>query len=253
MRKKFVAGNWKSFLQKQAAYDLLITLKHNIDFSGSGLPDVAVFPPSIYVENAVSVANETFKVGAQNCSAAGEGAYTGEVTSEMFASVGASLILAGHSERRQIFGETNAVIKSKVERILAAQITPVFCCGESLEIRNANTHKEFVFTQLTDSILHLSESDFSRLIIAYEPVWAIGTGINASPEQAQEMHAFIRNVIKEKYNDAIADNTRILYGGSVKPDNALALFSCADVDGGLVGGASLKAEDFKAIIQAAKQ
>ncbi len=252
MRKKFVAGNWKSFLQKQAADDLLTTLKSNIDFSESGLPDIAVFPPSIYIESAVKITEGKFNVGAQNCSAAGEGAYTGEVTSEMLASVGATLILAGHSERRQLFGETNTVIKSKIERILATQLTPVFCCGESLEIRNANTHKEFVYAQLTESILHLSEGDFSRLIIAYEPVWAIGTGVNASPEQAQEMHAFIRNVIRKEYNDAIADNIRILYGGSVKPDNAAQLFSCADVDGGLVGGASLKALDFITIIQAAK-
>ncbi len=253
MRKKFVAGNWKSFLQKQAAGDLLTTLKNNIDFTESGLPDIAVFPPSIYIESAVKLAEGKFSVGAQNCSAAGEGAYTGELTSEMFASVGAALVLAGHSERRQLFGETNTVVKSKVERILAAQLTPVFCCGESLEIRNANAHKEFVYTQLAESILRLSEGDFSRLIIAYEPVWAIGTGVNASPEQAQEMHEFIRNVIREKYNDVTADSTRILYGGSVKPDNAAKLFSCADVDGGLVGGASLKAADFTAIIQAAKQ
>jgi len=253
MRKKFVAGNWKSFLQKPAADDLLIVLKNNIDFTESGLPDVAVFPPSIYIENAAKNAEGKFKVGAQNCSAAGEGAYTGEVTSEMLASIGTQLVLAGHSERRQLFGETNAVVKSKVERILATQLTPVFCCGESLEIRNANTHKEFVHTQLTESILHLSEGDFSRLIIAYEPVWAIGTGVNASPEQAQEMHAFIRNVIRESYSSSVADITRILYGGSVKPDNAATLFACVDVDGGLVGGASLKAADFIAIIQAAKQ
>ncbi len=253
MRKKFVAGNWKSFLQNNAACDLLNTLKTSVDFSESGLPEIAVFPPSVYIETAVKAADNKFLVGAQNCSATGEGAYTGEVTSEMLASVGAALILAGHSERRQFFGETNAIVKSKVERVLEAQLTPVFCCGESLEVRNANAYKEFVYTQLAESIFHLDEDNFSKLIIAYEPVWAIGTGVNASPAQAQEMHLFIRNAVKEKYNEVVADKVRILYGGSVKPDNAAQLFACADVDGGLVGGASLKATDFIAIVQAAKQ
>ncbi len=249
MRKKLVAGNWKSYLDKNDAIALLEEIAI-ADFADE--VEVAVFPPMLYLQNAIESAKGKFFVGAQSCSAKGFGAYTGEVAAAMISSVGAQMILVGHSERRQYFGETHDVLKQKVDRVIEAGLKVVFCCGEPLEVRNAAQHKQLVSTQLAESLFHLSESDFKKVIIAYEPVWAIGTGVNATPEQAQEMHEFIRRLVKEKYTTQAAEAVRILYGGSVKPDNAKALFSCADVDGGLVGGASLKANDFVTIIQAAK-
>jgi triosephosphate isomerase len=161
------------------------------------------------------------------------------------------MILAGHSERRMLFAETNQVVKTKVDKILEAEAVPVFCCGETLEVRNANQQNKTVLEQLEESLFHLSETDFTKVIIAYEPVWAIGTGVVATPEQAEEMHRFIRLEIVRRYGESVAEKTKILYGGSVKPDNARQLLKSPHIDGALVGGASLKSDDFLAIVNAA--
>jgi triosephosphate isomerase len=188
---------------------------------------------------------------AQNCHFAASGAYTGEVSVDMIKSVGALYCIAGHSERRQLFHEGNEVVKAKVDAILNGGLTPIFCCGEALDIREAGGQNDFVRSQLEEGVFHLEPDAFSRIIIAYEPIWAIGTGVTASPGQAQEMHAFIRETIRSKYGVAIGDTVRILYGGSIKGDNAGTLFGQPDVDGGLVGGASLQAGGFLDIIRAA--
>lgn len=252
MRKKLVAGNWKSFLRYDAAMDLLSSLTHHLTNHNDNTVEVVVFPPAIYLESAVRMAAGAYGVGAQNCSSNTEGAYTGEVTANMLTSVGVQHILTGHSERRQLFGESNDVVKDKINRITEAGATPFFCCGETLEARQAQLHKKVVEAQLQASLFHLSEDDFNKVVIAYEPVWAIGTGVNATAAQAQEMHAFIRETVAQQYSKETAASLRILYGGSVKPENAAELFSCADVDGALVGGASLKLNDFVSIIHAAK-
>jgi len=190
-------------------------------------------------------------LAAQNCHAAEAGAYTGEISVPMLQSVGCEYVIVGHSERREYFHESDAEIAAKVKQVLAHGLRPIFCCGERLEIREAGTHEEVVGTQLTQGLFGLSAEDFAQVLIAYEPVWAIGTGKTASPEQAQDMHAFIRRHIASRYQEDLAQATSILYGGSVKPANAQALFSQPDVDGGLVGGASLQAMDFLQIIAAA--
>jgi triosephosphate isomerase len=190
-------------------------------------------------------------LAAQNCHAADSGAYTGEISVSMLRSVGCEYVILGHSERREYFNESDAAIAAKVKQVLAHGLRPIFCCGERLEVREAGTHEELVGTQISGGLFDLTPEEFQQVVIAYEPVWAIGTGKTASPAQAQDMHAFIRGHVAAKYGSAIADGTSILYGGSVKPDNAQELFSQSDVDGGLVGGASLKAEDFLQIIEAA--
>ncbi len=188
-------------------------------------------------------------VGAENCADKASGAYTGEVSAEMVASTGAKYVILGHSERRAYYGETVAILEEKVKLALANGLTPIFCIGEVLEEREANKQNEVVAAQM-ESVFSLSAEDFSKIVLAYEPVWAIGTGKTASPEQAQEIHAFIRSIVADKYGKEIADNTSILYGGSCKPSNAKELFSNPDVDGGLIGGAALKVSDFKGIIDA---
>ncbi len=187
-------------------------------------------------------------VGAQNCHQEDAGAYTGEISASMLKSLGTEYVILGHSERREYFGENDALIAVKLGKVLQQGMLPIYCCGEKLEIREAGTHVDLVSKQLADSIFTLSEEDFRKVVIAYEPVWAIGTGKTASPEQAQEMHAAIRGLIAKQYNEEVAEATTILYGGSVKPANAQELFAQPDVDGGLIGGASLKPDDFIAII-----
>ena len=189
-------------------------------------------------------------VGAENCADKASGAYTGEVSAEMVASTGAKYVILGHSERRAYYGETVAILEEKVKLALANGLTPIFCIGEVLEEREAGKHFEVVDAQIKESLFDLSAEDFGKIVLAYEPVWAIGTGKTASPEQAQEIHAFIRSIVANKYGKEIADNTSILYGGSCKPSNAKELFSNPDVDGGLIGGAALKVSDFKGIIDA---
>jgi triosephosphate isomerase len=251
MRKKIVAGNWKMNLELQSAVQLATEVKNALNTSTDC--EVILFPSLVNIHQVCNaVEDSVVKVGGQNCARWEHGAYTGEVSAGQLTSVGARYVIIGHSERREIFGETNEDIKHKLQIALKNGLTPVFCCGEPLSIRQHNTQQDYVYNQLTESLFTLSAQHVADIIIAYEPVWAIGTGLNATPEQAQEMHQFIRARLADKYGPQIAAGIRILYGGSCKPDNAQQLFACADVDGGLIGGASLKAKDFLAIIAAAQ-
>ena len=212
--------------------------------------DVIIGTPFTHLAS-VAAAIDTNKIGvaAENCADKEKGAYTGEVSAAMVASTGAKYVILGHSERRAYYHETPEILKTKVELALANGLTPIFCIGEVLEEREANKQNEVVAAQM-ESVFSLSAEDFSKIILAYEPVWAIGTGKTATPEQAQEIHAFIRSIVADKYGKEIADNTSILYGGSCKPSNAKELFANPDVDGGLIGGAALKVADSKGIIDA---
>ncbi|MEM9930704.1 MAG: triose-phosphate isomerase, partial [Bacteroidota bacterium] len=209
--------------------------------------------PYIQLQNikALTAQQSNFFVAAQNCHQEESGAYTAEIAPGMLSAIGVDYVILGHSERRDYFGETDAVVAKKVEKVLAHGMAPIYCCGEKLDIREAGQHEQLVGDQIKEALFNLSAEDFAKVVIAYEPVWAIGTGVTASPEQAQEMHAFIRGLIANQYGQAIADNTTILYGGSMKPANAADLIAKPDVDGGLVGGASLKADMFSEIIAAA--
>ena len=249
MRKQIVAGNWKMNTNHPEALDLVTEILNE----SKNTPDqVALYvaPPFVHLSDAYKVLKDSrVKLGAQNCSWEKSGAYTGEVSASMLKSVGCSFVILGHSERRKYFNEDGAVLTKKVGQALDNQLQPVFCCGEQLEDREAGKQQEVVEKQLEEVVFTLSKEQFQEIIIAYEPVWAIGTGRTASPEQAQEMHAFIRKLVANKYGDDIANGLSILYGGSCKPANAKELFAQEDVDGGLIGGASLKAEDFIAIAQ----
>jgi triosephosphate isomerase len=249
-RRKIVAANWKMNLNPREG-------EHLVDQIIYGLPEdlnceVVVAPPFIHLTGLRKKTEGTpIHIAAQHCHFEPAGAFTGEISVGMLKSIDVEYVITGHSERRQIFLESNEMIKSKVNAILSAEMIPVFCCGESLDIRQSGQQNEFVRGQLEESIFHLEPQSFSKLVIAYEPIWAIGTGVTASPQQAQDMHAFIRETISARYGSEISDNTRILYGGSIKADNAFTLFSQPDVDGGLVGGASLVASGFIEIIKAA--
>lgn len=213
--------------------------------------DVVIGTPFIHLASvASSVDTLKLKVAAQNCADKESGAYTGEVSASMIKSTGASYVILGHSERRAYYGETYEILKNKVLLALKNDLIPIFCIGELKEEREANQQNEVVKAQLAGSVFNLSAADFSKIVLAYEPVWAIGTGLTATSAQAQEIHAYIRGLVAEKYGNDVAENTSILYGGSCNPGNAKELFSNPDVDGGLIGGASLKAPDFKAIIDA---
>ena len=212
---------------------------------------VIVCPPFPYLEMTSDYSDDSyFMVGAQNVSDQESGAYTGEVSAAMLESMEIDYCIVGHSERRAYYGETDEIVARKVDQLLKHNLRPIVWCGEVLEEREGNRQFDVVKKQITDGLFHLSADEFSNVVIAYEPVWAIGTGKTATPDQAQEMHAFIRNLIAEKYGDEVAENTSILYGGSCKPGNAKELFANKDVDGGLIGGASLKADDFLAIATA---
>ena len=215
------------------------------------MPEVLFFPPYIHLSQVTKISEGLKGVfsGAQNCHTEPKGAYTGEISAPMIKSTGATHVLVGHSERRAYFGEDDQMLVAKVKAALENELIPVFCCGEKLPEREKENHFEVVRAQIENGIFWLDETGFENVVIAYEPVWAIGTGVTASPEQAQEMHAFIRKLIKEKYGDDLAEKTTILYGGSCNPKNAASLFSQDDVDGGLIGGASLKADDFIEIIK----
>ena len=250
MRKNIVAGNWKMNMNLQEGLTLATEL--NEALKGKTVQcDVVIGTPFIHL---ASVANsiDTTKIGvsAQNCADKVSGAYTGEVSAAMIASTGATYVILGHSERRAYYHETPAMLKEKVILALANNLTPIFCIGEVLEERESEKHFEVVKSQIEASLFDLSTEDFSKLVLAYEPVWAIGTGKTATAAQAQEMHAFIRQTIAEKYGQEIADDTSILYGGSCNASNAKELFSNADVDGGLIGGASLGVDKFMPIIEA---
>lgn len=251
MRKKIVAGNWKMNLDINAGKVLTNDILN-------GLPQlsedkqVVICPPYIHLQQtAAQTADATYvHTGAQNCHTDASGAYTGEVSAEMVKSTGATHVILGHSERRQYFGESNDMLARKTNIALEHNLQVIFCCGEPLDIRDAGTQNNFVEEQIKEGIFHLSAEQFANVVIAYEPIWAIGTGRTASAEQAQDMHAHIRAVVAEKYGNDLAAETSILYGGSCKPGNAAELFACEDVDGGLIGGASLKATDFHGIIEA---
>jgi len=254
MRKQIAAANWKMNLTYQQGEKLLDEiLETNITLEEHQKVIFAV--PFPYIIMAMSeVADERgYSIAAQNCSDKKNGAYTGEVSAEMLQSIGVKYCIVGHSERREYFLENNKILAEKVNVCLLHEITPIFCCGESLRIREENNQNQFVQRQLEESLFHLSEDQIKTIIIAYEPIWAIGTGKTASTEQAQEMQKHLRYVLETKYGKNVADEIPILYGGSVKANNATELFSCPDVDGGLVGGASLVARDFIEIIKALKK
>ncbi len=253
MRKQIAAANWKMNLSQNEAATLLnelLSLPHSLQAHQEAIFAV----PAIYIPLATQklAGKSNIYVAAQNCHQKESGAYTGEISAPMFATVGVKHIVLGHSERREYFAESDVLLVEKVNAVLAIESTPIFCCGEPLEIREAGTQNEFVASQLKNALFHLSADQISKVVIAYEPIWAIGTGKTASSDQAQEIHAYIRSVFAEKYGQSIADQISILYGGSVKAANAKEIFSQPDVDGGLVGGASLVATEFAAIINALK-
>lgn len=253
MRKQIAAANWKMNLTFQQGEKLLDEiLAANIKLSQDQLTIFAVpFPYLLMARSEVSEI-QNYYIAAQNCYHKKSGAFTGEVSVEILHSIGVTYCVVGHSERREFFKESNPVLAEKVNLCLGNFITPVFCCGEALDIREAGTQNDFVATQLKESLFHLPADKITDVIIAYEPIWAIGTGKTASTEQAQEMHAHLRSILAGQYGQKIADQISILYGGSVKANNAKELFNCPDVDGGLVGGASLVAADFIEIIRALK-
>ena len=253
MRKQIAAANWKMNLTFQQGEKLLDDiLGANIVLKEHQQAIFAVPYPYLLMARSDVEVEYNYEVAAQNCHHRKSGAFTGEVSVEMLHSMNIGYCIVGHSERREYNAESNVILADKVNLCLEHFITPVFCCGEPLKIREAGTQNDFVAIQLKESLFHLPEEKISTIIIAYEPIWAIGTGRTATTEQAQEMHRHLRSVIAEKYGEAIAGQIPILYGGSVKANNASELFSCPDVDGGLVGGASLEAADFVEIIKALK-
>jgi triosephosphate isomerase len=251
MRQKIVAGNWKMNKTLDEANVLASEILGMVDAEVKG--DVKVifcvpFPYLLPIKNLLG-SNGRISVGAQNCSEHESGAYTGEVSAPMLKSMGIPYVILGHSERRQYFGEDGKLLAKKVDIAQKHGLTPIFCCGEPLEVREANQHEALVKKQIEEALFHLDAASVQKVIIAYEPVWAIGTGKTASAQQAQDMHAVIRKHLASKYGQAVADSITIQYGGSVNAANAKELFSCPDVDGGLVGGASLKSREFTEVIK----
>ena len=247
MRKKIVAGNWKMNTNLQNGLELAKAVNEkmkpiNFDIEKYGLVIGTPFTHLHAVSQVID--NSKIQLSSQNIAAEEKGAFTGEISAEMLKSVGTTTVILGHSERRAYYGENSDTLSKKIRITLDNGLTPIFCIGEVLEEREAEKHFDIVKTQISEVLFNLDVSDFKKVIVAYEPVWAIGTGRTASPEQAQEIHAFIRKIIADKFGQQIADDTTILYGGSCKPSNADGLFSQPDIDGGLIGGASLKADDF---------
>ena len=249
MRKNIVVGNWKMNLNREEGIKLveevisLVSSDNNVE---------VVFSPSflyLHKVNKMCANDNLLQTASQNISHNESGAFTGEVSAQMVNSLNVKYTILGHSERREYFNETNIELKQKVDLSLKNNLEIIFCCGESLNQRESGVHFDWIKQQLTESVFHLTEKEFEKVVIAYEPIWAIGTGITASSDQAEEIHQFVRNVITEKYNENIAENTPILYGGSCNPTNAKELFSKKNIDGGLIGGASLNAENFTRIIK----
>src|SRR5690554_5920787 len=250
MRKKIVAGNWKCNTTHQEGIELAKAVDQVVAEKGDEDVGVVLGVPCTHLTYVIeSVDTSRIGVSAQNCAAEAGEAYTGEVSAAMVKSTGATYVILGHSERREYYGETSEILNKKLALALENGLTPIYCCGEPLEVRENNVQNEYVKKQLEETIFMLPESDFRKLVIAYEPIWAIGTGKTATSDQAQEIHSYIRSIIAEKFGNEVAEETSILYGGSAKPSNAKELFANKDVDGGLIGGASLKAEDFIGIIK----
>ena len=243
MRRKIIAGNWKMNNDLNSTISLISNLAKSLNNSENC--DIIVCPPFTSLSEAnTQIKNTAIKLGAQNMYFESEGAYTGEISAQMLKSVGCEFVILGHSERRAIFNESDSLINKKIKKAISSGLKPIFCVGESLEQREKGVTNDIIKTQVTEGLKDISAEEIKTLIIAYEPVWAIGTGKNATPGQAQEVHEFIRSLIKEKYSEEIADKMIIQYGGSVKPDNSKDLLSQKDIDGALVGGASLKADSF---------
>ena len=253
MRKKIVAGNWKMNETLQEGIALAKEINEALTADKPNC-DVVICTPFIHLASVAPVLNQgVVALGAENCADKEKGAYTGEVSAAMVKSTGAQYVILGHSERRQYYGETAEILKEKVKMALANGLKIIFCCGETLEEREANKQNEVVKAELDGSVFNLTAEEWKNIVLAYEPIWAIGTGKTATSEQAEEMLAYIRSIVAEKYGQEAADNTSILYGGSCNPGNAAELFAKPNIDGGLIGGASLKCADFKGIIDAWKK
>jgi triosephosphate isomerase len=250
MRKQIVAGNWKMNNDLEASKSLVKKIAKGLKKESLKKTRVIVAPTFVSLVKVADKAKGTkVEVAAQNMHFEKSGAFTGEVSAEMLKSVGVEIVILGHSERREYFGETDAILAKKVDAALANKMEVIFCFGEVLEDRKAGNHFKVVESQIKNGLFHLDAAAWKNIVLAYEPVWAIGTGETASPEQAQEMHAFIRKIVAEKYNAEVAKNVSILYGGSVNPGNAKEIFSKEDVDGGLIGGAALKADSFISLVK----
>lgn len=248
MRRKIVAGNWKMNTHLHEGLELAKAVEASTkEKSSDALMIIA--PPYTHLAKVSEVISEV-KLAAQNCSSEESGAFTGEISPDMLKSAGVEYVIIGHSERRSYYHEDNEILNKKVQLVLSKGLSPIFCCGELLEEREAGKMFDVVREQITVGLKGLSSSDMKNVIVAYEPVWAIGTGVTASPEQAQEMYKFIRDLLAELFDSGVADDTSLLYGGSCKPSNAAELFANPDVDGGLIGGAALKADDFIQIVNA---
>lgn len=249
MRKKIIAGNWKMNLTFDEGVELVKTLKTNL--SDIRKADVVICPPFLFLVPVAGILKDTrIGLGAQNMHFEEKGAYTGEISAGMLLSTGTQYVILGHSERRKYFGETSEIVHKKVKRALSAKLTPIMCVGETLEQREKGQTESIVTSQITEGLSEIPAVDVKKMIIAYEPIWAIGTGRTATPEQAVEVHRLIRSIIADKYGREVSEQIQIQYGGSVKPDNAESLLGQPEIDGALVGGASLKAESFEAIVRA---
>jgi len=250
MRKKIVAGNWKMNLDYADGISLFSEIVNMVRDERKGDQIAIICSPYIHLNSLAKLGGDVVKIGAQNCHQSDSGAYTGEISAGMIKSVGCEYVIIGHSERRQYFAESNELLAAKTVKALEKGLSPLFCIGETLDERNNGTYFDVLKTQLEQGVFGLNAADFANVVIAYEPVWAIGTGLTATSEQAQEVHAYIRKEIAAHYNAEVAENTSILYGGSCNPKNAAELFAQADIDGGLIGGASLKSRDFVDIVKA---
>ncbi len=251
MRQKIVAGNWKMNKTREEAIALTSEIVNIVRDEVTSQAQMVLCVPFVYLPTIGKLieTQSNIALGAQNCHQNASGAFTGEISAPMLQSIGTQYVILGHSERRQYFSETNAQLRDKVNIVLAQGMRPIFCCGETLEQRESGIHFDLVKSQLTESLFHLDNDQFSQIVIAYEPIWAIGTGKTASSAQAQEMHQMLRMHIGSHYGATVAAATSILYGGSANPGNARELFACPDVDGGLIGGASLKSRDFVDIVK----
>ncbi len=250
MRKYIIAGNWKMNLTLEEGYGLASEIKWMVADEVNNTAEIVMIPPYLHLSGIQNLLKDSkIKLGAQNCHHKNKGAFTGEISPAMLANIGVKYVIIGHSERRQYNGETNEKLAEKINAALENGLTPIYCFGETLSQRENNLELTINESQVREGMFHLNEEQIKKVVLAYEPVWAIGTGKTATSAQAQEIHAFIRNVLTEKYNKETAESISILYGGSMKPDNAKELLSCADIDGGLIGGAALESRSFVEIIK----